>query len=187
MQIDRKILACVDTTPLADVVTDYATWAACRLDAPLELLHVLERHVEPPGKQDHSGAIGLDAQAGGQTAEIHDVSRDRHLAAKVKGVQLAAAQQRPELLLRVGGRAAHVSREGDQSSAMVAFAGHGDYVAAELCNLSNSAPSPRSTGGGGRRSPELPRSTEGVGGRRNYPGVLRGRRSPELPRSTGGR
>ncbi len=62
MQIDRKILACVDTTPLADVVTDYATWAACRLDAPLELLHVLERHVEPPGKQDHSGAIGLDAQ-----------------------------------------------------------------------------------------------------------------------------
>lgn len=62
MQIDRKILACVDTTPLADIVTDYATWAARRLDAPLELLHVLERHVELSGKQDHSGAIGLDAQ-----------------------------------------------------------------------------------------------------------------------------
>lgn len=62
MQIDRKILACVDTTPHADVVTDYATWAARRLDAPVELLHVLERHVELSGNQDHSGSIGLDAQ-----------------------------------------------------------------------------------------------------------------------------
>lgn len=62
MPNDEKILACVDGTPLAEVVTDYASWAACRLDAPLELLHVLERHVELPGKQDHSGAIGLDAQ-----------------------------------------------------------------------------------------------------------------------------
>lgn len=62
MDIDRKILACVDATPLADVVADYATWAARRLGAPLELLHVLERHVALHGKQDHSGAIGLDAQ-----------------------------------------------------------------------------------------------------------------------------
>lgn len=62
MNIDRKILACVDTTPLADVVTDYATWAARRLDAPVELLHVLERHVALSANQDHSGAIGLDAQ-----------------------------------------------------------------------------------------------------------------------------
>ena len=46
MNIDRKILACVDNTPMAEVVTDYASWAARRLDAPVELLHVLERHVE---------------------------------------------------------------------------------------------------------------------------------------------
>lgn len=62
MNIDRKILACVDATPLAEVVTDYAAWASCRLDAPVELLHVLERHVELAGNQDHSGSIGLDAQ-----------------------------------------------------------------------------------------------------------------------------
>lgn len=62
MNIDRKILACVDTTPLADVVTDYAAWAAGRLDAPVELLHVLERHVALSANQDHSGSIGLDAQ-----------------------------------------------------------------------------------------------------------------------------
>lgn len=62
MAIDRKILACVDTTDLADVVTDFAAWAARRLEAPLEFLHVLERHAELPGNQDHSGSIGLDAQ-----------------------------------------------------------------------------------------------------------------------------
>lgn len=62
MHIDRKILACVDATPLAEAVTDYAAWAARRLDAPVELLHVLERHVALPGNQDHSGAIGLGAQ-----------------------------------------------------------------------------------------------------------------------------
>ncbi len=62
MTMDRKILACVDASPLAEAVTDYATWAASRLDAPLELLHVLERHVPLTAPQDHSGAIGLDAQ-----------------------------------------------------------------------------------------------------------------------------
>ena len=61
MNTDRKILACVDATPLADVVTDYAAWAARQLDAPVELLHVLERHIELAGNQDHSGSIGLDA------------------------------------------------------------------------------------------------------------------------------
>ena len=62
MTIDRKILACVDATAQAGVVTDYASWAARRLDAPIELLHVLERHVPLSGSQDHSGSIGLDAQ-----------------------------------------------------------------------------------------------------------------------------
>lgn len=62
MNIDHKILACVDATPLADGVTDYAAWAARQLDAPVELLHVLERQTELAGKQDHSGSIGLDAQ-----------------------------------------------------------------------------------------------------------------------------
>lgn len=59
---DPKILACVDATPVADVVAAYAAWAARRLQAPLEFLHVLDRHAELTGAQDHSGAIGLDAQ-----------------------------------------------------------------------------------------------------------------------------
>lgn len=62
MNIDKKILACVDATPVAEPVTDYAAWAARRLDAPMELLHVLDGHVALSGNQDHSGAIGLGAE-----------------------------------------------------------------------------------------------------------------------------
>lgn len=62
MNIDHKILACIDGTPVSEAVADYAAWAARRLGAPLELLHVLDRHVALSTTQDHSGAIGLDAQ-----------------------------------------------------------------------------------------------------------------------------
>ena len=62
MMIDKKVLACLGRSPLADDVTDYAAWAAARLSAPLELLHVLERHPERSSGDDRSGAIGVDAQ-----------------------------------------------------------------------------------------------------------------------------
>lgn len=59
---DNKVLACVDQSPYADVVCDYAAWAAQRLGAPLELLHVIDRHPEQGSGHDHSGAIGFNAQ-----------------------------------------------------------------------------------------------------------------------------
>lgn len=62
MNNEQKILACVDSTATSDVVADYAAWAACKLQAPMELLHVLDRHIELAAGQDHSGAIGLGAQ-----------------------------------------------------------------------------------------------------------------------------
>lgn len=62
MTIEQKILACVDSTAAADTVADYAAWAARKLQAPMELLHVLDRHVALAVGQDHSGAIGLGAQ-----------------------------------------------------------------------------------------------------------------------------
>ena len=57
-----KVLACVDQSHFADHVTDYAVWAAKRMDAPLELLHTIERHPELGSGSDHSGAIGIDSQ-----------------------------------------------------------------------------------------------------------------------------
>jgi nucleotide-binding universal stress UspA family protein len=59
---DNKVLACVDQSPYADVVSDYAAWAAQRMGAPLELLHVIDRHPEKGNSHDHSGAIGVNAQ-----------------------------------------------------------------------------------------------------------------------------
>ena len=59
---DKKVLACVDQSHYADTVADYAAWAARRMDAPLELLHVIDRHLEQGSGEDHSGAIGINAQ-----------------------------------------------------------------------------------------------------------------------------
>jgi nucleotide-binding universal stress UspA family protein len=59
---EQKVLACVDQSHFADFVTDYAAWAARRLQQPLELLHIIDRHPEIARSTDHSGAIGIDAQ-----------------------------------------------------------------------------------------------------------------------------
>lgn len=58
----NKVLACVDQSHFADHVTDYAAWAAKRMDAPLELLHTIDRHPELGSGADHSGAIGINSQ-----------------------------------------------------------------------------------------------------------------------------
>lgn len=62
MEMDKKILACVDRSHFADHVADYAIWAAQRLKAPLKFLHVIDRHPEIGSGEDHSGAIGFNAQ-----------------------------------------------------------------------------------------------------------------------------
>jgi nucleotide-binding universal stress UspA family protein len=56
------VLACVDQSPYATFVTDYAAWAAMRLNTGLELLHVIDRNPELGPDQDHSGAIGFNEQ-----------------------------------------------------------------------------------------------------------------------------
>ena len=62
MKQPKKILACVDQSPYADYVADYSAWAAKKFDLPLELLHIIDRHQETATSDDHSGAIGFDAQ-----------------------------------------------------------------------------------------------------------------------------
>ncbi len=59
---DAKILACVDQSHYANTVADAAAWAARRLSAPLELLHILARGPQPARGRDRSGAIGVNAQ-----------------------------------------------------------------------------------------------------------------------------
>lgn len=62
MNADKKVLACVDHSRFATYVADYAAWAATQMGAPLELLHIIEKTSLPVRSEDHSGAIGVDAQ-----------------------------------------------------------------------------------------------------------------------------
>ena len=62
MNDDKKVLACVDQSTFGQSVAEYATWASLRMEAPLELLHVLDRSARQDAAQDRSGAIGLGAQ-----------------------------------------------------------------------------------------------------------------------------
>ncbi len=62
MNTEKNVLACVDQSHFADYVADYATWAARRMEAPLEFLHIIDRHPEIATGNDHSGTIGIDAE-----------------------------------------------------------------------------------------------------------------------------
>lgn len=56
-----KVLACIDASPYAEAVCDYAVWAAKKLGVVMSLLHVLDKalHTHTP---DLSGSIGLGSQ-----------------------------------------------------------------------------------------------------------------------------
>ncbi|MBK1654243.1 universal stress protein [Allochromatium vinosum] len=84
MHDEDKILACVDRSHFAETVTDAATWAARRLSAPLELLHILDRHPEIGSGKDHSGAIGFNAQQALLT-ELAEEDAARSKAAREQG------------------------------------------------------------------------------------------------------
>ncbi|MCW8917393.1 MAG: universal stress protein [Gammaproteobacteria bacterium] len=56
-----NVIACIDGTDLSSALCDYAAWASLRLDAPLVLLHVLEK-AEYPSQGDLSGNIGLGSR-----------------------------------------------------------------------------------------------------------------------------
>lgn len=58
----NDILACIDGGPQTAGVCDHAVWAAQRLGAPLQFLHVLEHKGDHALIGDYSGSLGLGAQ-----------------------------------------------------------------------------------------------------------------------------
>lgn len=58
----NKVIACVDGAAHTLHVYSYATWAAQRMGAPLEFLHVLDRHPGHAPVTDYGGSIGLGTQ-----------------------------------------------------------------------------------------------------------------------------
>lgn len=59
----NRILACIDASAYATSVVDLAAWAATRLGADVELLHVVQRRDAVASRNDHSGAIGLGVKS----------------------------------------------------------------------------------------------------------------------------
>lgn len=53
-----NIVSCIDGSAISKSVCDAGAWASRKLNAPLMLLHVLEKSITP-AKEDFSGSIGL--------------------------------------------------------------------------------------------------------------------------------
>lgn len=81
----QNIVACIDGASYTESVCDYASWAATRVGAPLQLLHVLVRPNSP--RIDVSGSIGLGAQES-LLVELADLDERRSIVAREHGQQL---------------------------------------------------------------------------------------------------
>ncbi len=94
IQTDRRIVATVDASASAASVADHAAWAATRLSAPLEFVHVLDRHPETAPKIDFSGTL----EAGGGEAVLKELAqldeRRSHLAQERGALLLQQVKRR---------------------------------------------------------------------------------------------
>jgi nucleotide-binding universal stress UspA family protein len=59
----KRILACIDASGYATSVCELTSWAANRLSASVELLHVVQRKDAVAARHDLSGAIGLGVKS----------------------------------------------------------------------------------------------------------------------------
>jgi nucleotide-binding universal stress UspA family protein len=85
-----KVIACIDGSAYTASVCEHAQWAAARLDASLEYLHVLERHPEAATHRDLSGNMGF----GESEALLQDLAEIDQSRGKL-------AQQRARVLSRM--------------------------------------------------------------------------------------
>ncbi len=88
------ILACTDGSTYAPSVYQHAAWAAARLGASVEVLHVLDHHRERAPHFDFSGTIGIDASLH-LTEELtkHEEAAGRVARLKGKAILDDARQQ----------------------------------------------------------------------------------------------
>lgn len=94
-----KLLACIDLSQYAPSVCDHAAWVATRLDASVELLHILQRKDATMARHDLSGALGLGAKSSLMEELVSIEEAEAKLAREHGRVLLAASEER----LRNGG------------------------------------------------------------------------------------
>lgn len=93
--MSRKVLACIDASPYAEAVCDYAAWAAKRLNVAMSVIHVLDKAAKAV-TTDLSGSIGLGSQETllAQLAELDE--KYGKLALESGRIMLDAAKARVE-------------------------------------------------------------------------------------------
>ena len=108
-----RILACIDPSIYATSVVDHAAWAAERLEAAIEVLHVIQRKDAVAARHDLSGAVGL----GAKSALLDELTRIDEAEGKL-------AQEKGRALL--ASAKAHLEERG--RSAVTLTHRHGDIV-----------------------------------------------------------
>ena len=78
------ILACTDGSLYAPSIYQHSAWAAARLGASVEVLHVIDHHRERAPGVDLSGSIGIDASAH-LTEELVNLEEAQGRVARLKG------------------------------------------------------------------------------------------------------
>ena len=79
-----SILACTDGSIYAPSIYQHTAWAAQRLSASVEVLHVLDHHRERAPGIDFSGTIGMDASVH-LTEELTKLEEAQGRVARLKG------------------------------------------------------------------------------------------------------
>ncbi len=88
-----QVIACIDGTSTTPAVCDCAAWASLRMDAPLVILHVLDKS-EYPTESNLSGSIGLGSREALLT-DLSDLDEKRAKLALEQGrIMLEAARER---------------------------------------------------------------------------------------------
>lgn len=91
----KKIIACIDASPYAQATCDAAIWATQKLQAPLAVMHVLDRAVHHTAA-DLSGSIGLGSQEA-LLQQLADLDQQKNKLSLEKGrLMLDAAKARAE-------------------------------------------------------------------------------------------
>lgn len=87
---DIKVLACIDASNYATSVVEHAAWAAARLSATVEVLHVIQRNDAVAARNDLSGTVGLGAKSG-LLEELTRIDEAEGKLAQEKGRALLAS------------------------------------------------------------------------------------------------
>ena len=89
-----RIIACIDASHYATSVVDHAAWAASRLGAAVDVLHVIQRKDAVAARHDLSGAVGLGAKSG-LLEELTRIDETEGRLAREQGkILLQAAEER---------------------------------------------------------------------------------------------